>query len=107
MAVAQEEEDDDIIVIDDVDEDDGIEVEHQQQEEKRQGSMEITEIMLGNEANPGVEPLKAVANVYYEWMAGIQPNEIGLTVMDLDTASVLEMVQMADQEIHQYPAKFI
>jgi pyruvate-formate lyase-activating enzyme len=75
-----------------------------------------TETLLGNEATPKVETLdemlqkarqKADAKVYYKWIAGFRPHQIETTVKELDTASVLKMVEMADQEIRQHPAKFI
>jgi hypothetical protein len=106
-----EEEDDDIIVIDG--EEDGIKIEQQQQEDKPKGSKEKpTETPQGNEAAPRVETAKeklqkSQAKAYYEWMAGFEANQIESTVKELDTDSVLKMVEMADQEIRQHPAKFI
>jgi hypothetical protein len=109
-----EEEDDDVIVIDD--EDDIIKVEPKQ-EVQREGSMEIIETPQGNEATPRVETLeemlqkanakaqKANAKVYHKWMAGIERNQIGPKLEEMDTLSVLKMVQVADQEIKQHPAK--
>jgi hypothetical protein len=103
------EEDDDIIMIED--EDDIMELEQPQQKEKRQGPKEkTTGTPLGNEVTPRVAAKEKLANAnanIYKWMAGIEPTLIGPTLGDWDNASLLRMVQMADQEIRQYPAKFI
>jgi hypothetical protein len=102
-------------------------IEHEQggyQQEDTEGSMEIEiiENPLGKappataageaKANPPAEEekletklAKATAKVY-NWMAGIEPNEIGQTIGDWDKLSVLKMVEMADQEIREHPQKF-
>jgi hypothetical protein len=85
----------------------------EQPHEEKQGSSikKTTETPLENEATPGVETLeeklqKAQEKVY-KWMAGIEPQQIGPTLGEWDTVSVLKMVEMADQEVRQHPAKFI
>jgi hypothetical protein len=105
------EQEDDIIVIDD--EDDGIQVEQKQLEEKPKGPKEeTTGTPLKNEPNPTEETLeetvqKAVAKGYYEWMERFESNQIEPKVMGMDTATLLEMVKVADQEVRQHPEKFI
>jgi hypothetical protein len=113
------EEDDDMIVIDDEDdgiiliddEDDEIKVEPKQEVKQEVTKEKTTGIPPANEATPREETLEEKlqkANVIaYKFMAGILPNQIGPTLEEWDTDTLLKMVQMAEQEIRQHPAKFI
>jgi hypothetical protein len=102
-------QDDDIIVIE-------LKVKPKQGDGVKQeveGSMEkpTAETPLKNEPNPAEETWeeavqKAKVNACYAWMARFEPNQIEQKVAGLNIASVLEMVQIANQEVQQHPAKF-
>jgi hypothetical protein len=123
----EEEEDGDVQVEDDEEGEDNEEDEEKgdleegedqdQPEIKQEGSMEIIETPLGNEATlreeitpreeiPELEEKlsKAQAKVY-NWMAGIEPNQIGPTLGKWDNSYLRKMVEMADQEIRENSEK--
>jgi hypothetical protein len=103
------EDEEDIILIDD--EDDEIKVEPKQEVKQEVTKGKTIGTPPANEATPKEEILEeklqnANAKVY-KWMADIEPNQIGPTLEEWDTDSLLKMVEMAEQEIRQHPAKFI
>jgi hypothetical protein len=49
---------------------------------------------------------QATAKVY-NWMAGIERNQIEETIGDWDKLSLLKIVEMADSEIQEHPEKFV
>jgi hypothetical protein len=86
----------------------GMEVDEEKNVEKEN---EVEEVPLENEASPRGDTLeeqlhKAIAKVY-KWMAGIEQNQIGTTLEGWDNSSLLKMVEMANHEIREHPAKFI
>jgi hypothetical protein len=84
--------------------------EEEDEEERRERLMEvkIVEIIEGNSREEKLKKKLAKANEkVYTWMAGIGPNEIGQTIGDWDKLSLLKMVEMADQEIREYPQKSV
>jgi hypothetical protein len=102
------EEDDDIIWIGDEDDIPVIKVEPKQDVKQEVPKEKTTDTLQGNEATPKEETLEEkFAKTYYEWMARIEQNQIGPKVVEMDMASVLRMVEMADQEVRQHPAKFV
>jgi hypothetical protein len=101
-AIEEEEDQQEIIVLENEDEE-------QQQGEEGEGD-ESTEIEIIEE-KPREETLKIklenANEKVYKWMAGIGPNDIGETIGDWDKLSLLKMVEMADQEIREYPQKYV
>jgi hypothetical protein len=70
--------------------------------------IKIIKIIEGNSREEILERKLAKANgKVYKWMAGIEPTEIGATIGEWDKLSLLKMVEMGDQEIREYPQRFI
>jgi hypothetical protein len=82
-------------------------------DEKEEKPIKIKEELEGIEDNPFAMSREETLKIklenanekVYKWMARIAPNEIGQTIGEWDKLSLLKMVEMADQEIREYPQK--